>query len=145
MCAAVGAGAPIDDFCFVNGETVVVVGSEAGHLANRAVNVDRDATVPANEVVVVIADPSFKARGGPCGLDSADYPGICKRAERVVYRLPRDRTEFGANVVGELIGGGVWLTSDRVKHGEALCRDLDAMATQQSVGTVWNGHASTFT
>ena len=88
------AAAPVDDFGFVDFESVVVVGGEAGHLANSAVDVEHRAAAPADQVVVVVADPVLVASCRASRLDPADQVLVDQDAERVIDRLPRDRAEL---------------------------------------------------
>ena len=93
LCRAGGAGAPVDDFGFVEGESVVVGGVQAGHLAHSAVDVDETFARPADEVVVVVADAVLVAGGGPRGLDAPDDPLVDQDAERVVLRVLDERID----------------------------------------------------
>jgi hypothetical protein len=59
---AFGATAPVHDLSLVDLESRGVAGLQAGHLADRTVDVDRAATDTADQVMVVVTDASFVAR-----------------------------------------------------------------------------------
>ena len=92
---------PVDDLGFVDLETVVVVGGEAGHRSDSAVDVEHDAAASADQVVVIVAHSIFVAGSGSGRLDPADEVLVDEDAERVVDRLARDRPDDRPDVVGE--------------------------------------------
>src|SRR5690242_12714119 len=57
-----GAQAPVGDLGLVDPVAGDVGGGQAGGVADRAVDVDDRAAGPADEVVVVVADPSLVPR-----------------------------------------------------------------------------------
>ena len=125
------ASAPIDDFGFVNFESVGVVRGEAGHLANSAVDVEHHPAHPADQVVVVIADPALVATRRARRLDPADQVLVDEDAERVIDRLPRDGAELGAHDVAQLVGCGMWVLRNGAHDRESLSGDLDAVLAQE--------------
>src|SRR4051794_24363432 len=56
-----GAQPPVDDLGLVDGVAVVVLGGQAGCLADGAVDVGDGAAGAAHQVVVVVADPRLVA------------------------------------------------------------------------------------
>jgi len=56
-----GTPAPVDDFGFVDHVAQIVGSSEARSSADGTIDIDRTATDAADEMVVVITDPIFKA------------------------------------------------------------------------------------
>ena len=105
--AARRAAAPVDDLGFVDLEAVIVVGGEAGHLADRAVDVEHGAAASTDQVMVVVTDSILVAGRRSGRLDPADEVLVDQDAERVVHRLAGDRADDGADVVGQLVGRGV--------------------------------------
>ena len=89
--SAGGAAAPVDDLGFVDLEAVVVVGGEAGHLADGAVDVERGAAAAADQVVVVVADPVLVA-GGATRPAGSGGRGSCRPARRACRRPPGARS-----------------------------------------------------
>lgn len=73
---AIGAQAPVDDFGLVENEAiknvVVVRRCQARCLADGAVDVADDPAGPADDVVVVVADPRLVARDHAQRLDAPD-------------------------------------------------------------------------
>ena len=53
---------PIDDFGFVDLETMSLARDEARRITNRAVDVEYCATTSADQVVVVVAHPTLITR-----------------------------------------------------------------------------------
>ena len=125
------ASTPIDDFGFVNFESVGIVGGEAGHLANSAVDVEHHPADPADQVVVVVADPTLVATCRARRLDAANQVLVDQNAERVIDRLPRDGAELGAHDVAQLVGCGMWVLRNDAHDRESLSGDLDAVLAQE--------------
>ena len=53
--------------------------------------------------------------------------------EGVVHRLAGDRADLGPHDLVDVVGGAVRSVGHRPQHGQALGRDLQAVATQQRV------------
>ena len=102
-----GTATPEDHLGLADLETRCVVGRETGRLTGDAVDVDREAAVAADEVMVVVADPGLEARGTACRLDAAHDAGVVKRTEDVVDRLGGERAEPRASGRLDLLDGGV--------------------------------------
>src|SRR5690606_888251 len=134
---AVGAGAPVDDFSFVDAVAGVGGGGQARGVAGGAIDVDGLAAGAADEVMVVVADAIFVKRGGTSGLDAADEALVGEKVEGVVDGLPGDDADFGADAFGDFVGGAVGPVRHGAKHGKTLGRDLDAVVAQE-VGRVGN-------
>lgn len=56
------APSPVNDFGFIDLEIVVVIGREARHLTNGAVDVEHDCALSTNQVMVIVADSVLVAR-----------------------------------------------------------------------------------
>ena len=69
---AVGASAPVDDFCFIDREAGVVGCGEAWFMASGAIDVRGFSAFATNHMVVVVADSVFVQRGGSSWLDASD-------------------------------------------------------------------------
>ena len=83
---APGAQAPVDDLGLVDHEAVVVRGGQAGRVADGAVDVGDGAARPADDVVVVVADPGLVAGHRAGRLDAADQAG--RRSAPAARRRP---------------------------------------------------------
>lgn len=88
---AVGAGAPEDDFGFIDREAVVMRRLQARGIAHRAVDVDGGVATTADQVVMVISHPSFVKRSPTGRFDPAEDPRGNEGVEIVVNRLSRKR------------------------------------------------------
>ena len=93
------AVAPVNNFGFVDFESVVVVGSQTGHLAGCTVDVEHHPAASADQVMVVVTDAVLIASCRAGGLDPANQVLVDQDAERVIDRLARDRAELGAHFV----------------------------------------------
>ena len=78
---------PVDDFSFVDAESMGIAHAEAGRSADRAININDRAASSANQMVVVVADtvliPGRRARG----LDAAHQVLVDQCGKGVVHRL----------------------------------------------------------
>ena len=72
LLLAGGAGAPVNHFGFINYETVMQMGREAGGRPDRAADVFSLTAGAADEVVMIIADTVFVERGGLGRLDATN-------------------------------------------------------------------------
>src|SRR4051812_31038964 len=88
------AEAPERDLGLVEFEAVTLARRQARALADRTVDVGDLAASPADDVVVVVADPSFETGRAPCRFDPAGQAGAGERAQNVVDRLGGDRVEL---------------------------------------------------
>lgn len=75
---------------------------------------------------MIITDAGLEPGRRSGGLNSAEQALVDQDTERVVYRLTRDRADYGPDIVGQLVGGGVGTSSDGHHQGEPLRRHLDA-------------------
>ena len=69
---AVRADSPVDNLSFIDQETSVITGREAGCVTDGAVNVLGFTTASTDDVVVIITDPALIERGRSRWLDSSD-------------------------------------------------------------------------
>jgi hypothetical protein len=123
--------APVDDFGFIDFEAVVVVDGEAGHLADRTVDVEHRAAASADEMVVVVSNTVFVASRRAGRLDPADEVLVDQDAERVVDRLPGNRPELGTHFVAQLVCRGMWVFHNDAHDREPLSGDLHAALAQK--------------
>lgn len=131
VCAAIGADAPIDDFGLVDLISGVMVGCQAGCLADGAGDVGGFSAGSADDVMVVVTDAILVECGGTGGLYSSDEAFFGEHSEGVVDGLPGDGTDIGSHGLGDGVGGGVWHRRYGSEHGQALGRHLDAVIAQQ--------------
>lgn len=133
---AIRANAPIDDFGLVHVESPVVDGRQAWGVANGTVDIDETVTAPANEMMMVVANSILVPRGRACGLNPTDDVVIGQDGQRIIDRLPGDRPDLVADLLGHLIRTDVRMGRHGAKNGEALCGDLDTM-TSKHCCVVW--------
>ena len=69
---AVGASAPVDDFCFIDREARVVGCGEAWFMTGRAIDVRGFSATATNHMVVVVTDSVFVQCRGSSWLDASD-------------------------------------------------------------------------
>ena len=69
-------------------------------------------------------------------LNAANEVLLDEDTECVVDGLPRDRTDAGSDVVGELFRGRVGPGSDRIEDGQPLCGDLYPVTAELLLGAV---------
>ena len=86
---ALRADAPIDDFGLINDKALRIGRCKARRKTNRTLNINRELTPTANEVMVVISHPSLVKRRPTSGLYAAKDSRRHKRVEIVVNRLTR--------------------------------------------------------
>ena len=125
------AASPVDDFGFVNFESVIVVRGEAGDLTDGAVDVEHGATGATDEMVVVVADTVLVASCRTSWLDPPDEVLVDEDAERVVDRLARDCPELRSDLVAEFVGGGVWAVGDDSQDCQPLSGHLHSVLAQE--------------
>ena len=118
--AAVGTLAPVDDFCFVDCETGIVTGGQAGAAANRAIHIDRFAAGATDEVMVVVSDAVFVEGGGAGRLDAADDAFFGQGAEGVVNGLFGDGADGGPGAFCDGVCSGVGVCGNGFQNGHAL-------------------------
>ena len=108
---------PVRDLGLVYLIALAVLRRQTWDLANRAVDVN-DATADAtDQVVMVVADPRFESGRGSRWLNATDESLGNEDAERVIYRLQRDRADFASNRLRHRIGCDVRLSGDHAVHG----------------------------
>jgi hypothetical protein len=100
-------------------------------MADRAVDVDDTAAASTNQVVVIVADAIFEARGRAGRLDAPDQPLGYQQAQRIVDRLQGDGTDLGPDDLGDRIGRDVGLAGNRPQDGQPLGRHLNAPFAKQ--------------
>ena len=83
---------------------------------------------------MVIADAVFVERGGVSWLYPTDDAFVGEDVQDIIDRLPGDRTEFRADIHGELIGGRMGMPGDGTQDGDTLGRDREVMLAQGVFG-----------
>jgi len=89
--------APVDDFCLVDCEPVVVGWIQTGRRANGAINIHGQSATAANDVVMIVANPVFVASGRTRRLDAPDQSLVGQDAQGVVDGLARHCTDLIPN------------------------------------------------
>lgn len=69
--AALRAGAPVNDFRFLDVETVVMRRVEARRLADGAVDIDRFPARSADQMMMIVTDAILEQRGRASRLNAA--------------------------------------------------------------------------
>jgi len=87
-------------------------------------------------VVVVVTDTIFVKDWRSGGLNPPDEAFLGQHAQCVVYRLSRDATDLGANILGDVIRLAMRAPRDRPKHRQALSRDLDTVFAKDFLSIV---------
>ena len=100
-------------------------------LADGAVDVGDRAARPADDVVVVVADPRLVARHRAGGLDAPHQPGGGQRAQHVVDGLVRDLAEIRAHDADDRVGVGVRMVVHRGQHRDPRAGHAQGGAAQQ--------------
>lgn len=81
--------------------------------------------------MVVVADPILETSGGPGRLESSDESFGDEKAEGVVDRLERDRTDLGPHHVRDRIGRDVGTARDCPEDGQSLGCYLDSALAEE--------------
>ncbi len=83
------------------------------------------AAVSADQMVMIVADPTFVERRGSNGLDAPYTSLFDEQAQGVINRLARNCADFGAGGIADGIGSAMWVGIDGLHHGDALWSDVD--------------------
>ena len=121
------ARAPVDHLRFLDVETVVFGGVEAGCLANSAIDIDCFPAGSADQVMMVVTDAIFEQSGRTSGLDATDDALFHQGAERVVNGLFRNRADLRFYRLRDCIRSAVGTGRHRPHHGKALRRHGQTM------------------
>ena len=76
---------PVDDFCFVDAESMGIAHGKAGRSADRAVDVNDNAATSADQMVVVVTDTVLIPGRGARRLDTAYHVLLDEGGECVVH------------------------------------------------------------
>lgn len=76
------------------------------------------AAAPANEMMMIIADPGFKERGGIRGFYAPYQPRIQQGMQVVIDRLPGESAQAFSRRDGDSIGIEMPTVMDRSQHGK---------------------------
>ena len=131
MSEAIRTAPPVGDLGLVDFVTLVVSRRETRGGADRAVDIDHTTADPADQMVVVVADPVLEASRRSGGLNAPDQALGDQDAEGVVHRLERDGTDLGPDSLSHGVGRDVGLARHRLQDRQSLGRDLDAVAPKQ--------------
>lgn len=135
-----GAVPPPRDLDLVDGEAGRIGYVKARSVTGGAVDIDHHAAVPADEVMVVVADADFEEGGSAARLDTPDQVSRVEGVERVIYGLRGHAAELDARAVGDRFDVKMFARSDRVEHGEALSGHPQPGPTQPLGGS--GGHTT---
>jgi hypothetical protein len=89
-------------------------------------------------MVMVVSDPALVPGRRADGLDTPDEASIDEHAERIVDGLARDGPDLGPRHLGHAVRRDVGSPGHRTKHGQALCRNREAVLAKQVSG--FDGH-----
>ncbi len=78
-------------------------------------------------MVMVVAHPILITRSRACWLDAPNDALLRQKPQRVVHRLPRNGTNFVANILGYVVRRTMGAARNRTQHGNALRGDVDLM------------------
>jgi hypothetical protein len=109
---------------------VIVGGLQAGPVSDRTVDIDRGAAAAADEMVMVVVDPSLVASGGARRLDPPDEALVGQGAQCVVDRLTGDGPDLGPHEVLDLACRCMRPACDHAQNGQTLCRHLNTVLTE---------------
>ncbi len=129
---AVGTPPPVDDLGFVDLEALIVHGHQARGRPDGAFDVGEPAADPADQMVVVVAEPLLVARRRTERLNPPDQTRADQEAQSVVDGLQRDRTDLGPDRLRDLVGGDVRSAGDRPQHRETLRGDLNSAFAEKA-------------
>jgi hypothetical protein len=100
---ALGTPTPERDLGLVDDEAPVVGDLDARRRASEALDVDDDAAVPADQMMVVVAGPGFKERRAPGGLDPPRQSHTDERTQCVIHGLGRYRPQALSDKARQLL------------------------------------------
>jgi hypothetical protein len=95
---------------------MVVRRSQAGRLADRAVDVKDDTTRPAHDMMMVIADASLEPDRAARRLDAADEARLGQRMQSLVYGLQGDMAHPVTHPGSKCLGPEMITMADRFKQ-----------------------------
>jgi hypothetical protein len=130
LSEAIRTAPPVDDLGLVDLITLVVGRRETRGGADRAIHVDHTTADPADQMVVVVADPILEASRRSGGLNAPDETLGDQDGERVVHRLQRDSTNLGPDGLGHGVSRDVGLTRHRVQDSQSLGRHLNTVLSK---------------
>ena len=135
---AVRTAAPVRDLRLVDLVAHVVDRRQTRRRAHGAVDVDETAADAADQMMVIVSNPTLEASRGSGRLYAPNQPFGDQNSERVVHRLERNRPDFGPDQFGHSVGRDVGLARDRAEDGQSLGCDLDAVVSKEIGGV--SGH-----
>jgi hypothetical protein len=109
---------------------VVVGRGQAGHLADRAVDVSDDTARPAHDVVVVVPDASLEPGRAAGRFDAAYESGRGKGVEGLVHGLKGDMADAIAHSGGDRLDAEVVTVADGLEQCDAGGRHPQAGTAQ---------------
>src|SRR6476660_3779432 len=142
---AVGTTAPVHDLRLVDDETAVVGRCQAGRLADGAVDVGDGPAGPADDVVVVVADPRLVAGNGAGWLNPAHEPRGGHGVQHVVHGLSGDPLQDRAYCPEDRLRIGVRTYMHRLQHRDPGAGHAKFSTTQQLCVIRHRRHSHTMT
>ena len=122
---------PENDFGFIDLKSRSISGRQARGFTHRTIHIDGLATVPADQMVVIVSNAIFIERRRARGLNSPDQSPLRQQTQSVIYRLSRYRTNLTAHMVHDLVRGGMRTRGTRTKQSQALSRHLQSMIAKK--------------
>ena len=86
---------------------MIIVCGETGRHPERAVDIEHGAAAPANQVMMIVAHSVLVPGRGSGRLNPADEALVGQDAERVVYRLARDRSDDRPDIFDQFVSRSV--------------------------------------
>ncbi len=105
-------------------------GLQAGPLPDCTIDVDRGATAAADEMVMVVVNPTLVASRGARRLDPPDEAFVGQGAQCVVDRLTRDGPDLGPHEVFDLVRRCMRPACHHAQNGQTLRCHLNTVLTE---------------
>ncbi|MFM1916975.1 MAG: hypothetical protein RJB01_490, partial [Actinomycetota bacterium] len=110
----------------------MIIGSrQAWSGTHRTIHIGYFTALAADDVVVIVINPSLITSHGALRLNSADDAAITECVERVIHRLLGHRSEFVLGAMDNLVRRGVGVSADCVDDRDALGGDVHPVRTEQ--------------
>jgi hypothetical protein len=103
---------------------MVVIGGQTRRLAYGAIDVEHQAAVTTDQVVMVIAYSVFISGNGTGRLYATNETLFNEDAQRVVHGLARDRTNSRPHSLDQFVGRCMWVRRDSFTYCQSLRCDV---------------------